>query len=89
MKNKIILIDGPFDGHVGQASVGVMEFWKKADNRVYRYSRISEREFRYDKRWRKTKGLTDEEKGLSQVRQQSGDGFSGPDGRAEDQSENH
>lgn len=89
MKNKIVFIDGPFDGHVGAAYMGVTEFWKKADNREYRYSRASERTFRYDRRWRKTKGSKHEQERLPQLREQSGDGSGHADRRAESQSEDH
>lgn len=89
MKQKIVLIDGPFDGHVGEAHGGVVEFWKRADGREYKYSRVSEREFRYDKRWRKTKGSTDESKGLRDVREQGSSGSGGTDRCPEGQSTDH
>ena len=84
MKNKIILNGGPFDGHVGEAHQGVTEFWKRDGDREYMYSRVDQRTFRYDKRWRKMRH-TNESKRLPVVRQKACEGQGSYDGCATNQ----
>jgi len=55
MKAKFIYVGGPFDGKVGKAYTGVTDFWKKTPEGEYHYSRVSNREFKFDRqRMKKT-----------------------------------
>src|SRR4051812_33894042 len=84
-KEKFVLIGGPFYGRGGAAYLCVTEVLKKKADREYRYSRISDGEFRYDNRWRKSKGSKDEAKGISHVRPQDSTGTGRSDGCTEGQ----